>query len=178
MIDLLLIILITGLGLAGWGANVLGLPGNWLTVTMAGALWSFAPESFHSFVSLPVAGSILAIAIIGELLEFTASALGTSRLGGSKRGTILAMIGSIVGAVVGLVVGTPIPIVGNVLASLLLGGAGACVGAALGERWAGKAWDECLNVGSAAFWGRILGTVGKVVCGTIALAVFLIAVWF
>ena len=177
MFDVAIAIGLTLLGIFGWAANVLGMPGNWLTTLAAWSIWWFAPADFRAFVGLPAALVILVIAIFGEALEFASSALGTSRLGGSKLGTTLALAGSVLGAITGLVVGSPIPVIGNVVASLLLGGAGACAGAVLGERWAGKDWRACVDIGNAAFWGRILGTVGKVVCGTIATAVFLIAVW-
>ncbi len=168
---------LTLLGIVGWAANVLGMPGNWLTTIAAWAVWWLAPMDFRVFVSLPAAIVILGISLFGEVLELAASALGTSRLGGSKRGTALALVGSILGAIAGLIVGSPIPVIGNLVASLLLGGAGACAGAILGERWAGKDWQTSLDIGNAAFWGRLLGTVGKVVCGTIATTVFLLAIW-
>jgi uncharacterized protein YqgC (DUF456 family) len=79
--------------------------------------------------------------------------------------------------VIGLFVGSPVPVIGNVIASLLMGALGASVGAIVGERWAGKDWQLSFDIGSAAFWGRILGTIGKAVCGTVAAAVFLLAIW-
>ncbi len=68
-------------------------------------------------------------------------------------------------------------LLGPVLVSLLLGASGAFAGALVGERWAGKDWDLSIQIGTAAFWGRLLGTVGKAVCGTIACGVFLSAIW-
>lgn len=180
MLDLTLTIVLTLLALTGWGANILGMPGNWLVVAMAAACWWLRPEEMASHVAWGALLAIVFAAAVGEVLEFAASALGASRVGGSKRGTALAMGGSIAGAITGLFVGTaiPIPIVGNVLASLLLGAAGAFTGALVGERWAGKDWDTSIQIGSAAFWGRLLGTVGKAVCGTIACGVFMAAIWW
>lgn len=179
MLDITLLVLITGFSLLGWGANIFGLPGNWLVVAMALGGWYFVSADRALHVSLPLLCIMLFIAVLGELLEFAAGALGASRVGGSKRGTLLAIVGSMVGAVVGLFVGNviPIPIVGPVIASLLLGASGAFGGAVLGERWLGKDWDSSIQVGNAAFWGRLLGTVGKVVCGTIVCAAFVLSIW-
>lgn len=179
MLDISLAILLTVLALAGWLLNVLGMPGNWILVALGGACYWFRPESYMTHMALLTLASMIAVAGLGELLEFVASALGAKRQGATTRGTALAILGSVVGAIAGLFFGTaiPIPIVGNVIGSLLLGAAGAFAGAIAGERWAGKDWDTSLQIGSAAFWGRLLGTIGKVVCGTVVCAVFMAAVW-
>lgn len=167
------------MALVGLVANVLGLPGNWVVVAMAAGCWWLIPFDQSSYVSGVVVITILLVACLGELLEFAAGALGASRMGGSRRGTALAIVGSIAGALVGLFSGVliPIPILGPVIASLLLGASGAFGGAIIGERWAGKDWDQSIQIGGAAFWGRLLGTVGKAVCGTVAVGIFLLAIW-
>lgn len=179
MLDITVAVLFTLLAVVGWGANVLGLPGNWLIVCLALGGWLLVPESYRSYISHVPVIAIGLVAVVGEVLEFVASALGASRMGGSKRGTVLAIFGSIGGAVLGLFSGAliPVPIIGSLIASLLLGAGGAFVGAVAGERWAGKDWEASLQIGNAAFWGRLLGTVGKAVCGTIACGVFLGAIW-
>lgn len=176
-LDLLAALLLTLIALGAWAANVLGMPGNWVLVGVSvGCAWLVHESHFWQFDWIVVL-AILFAAGVGELLEFAAGALGTSRLGGSKRSTALSLVGSIVGAIAGLFLGTPVPVVGNMIASLLLGGAGAFCGAIIGERWAGKDWETSIQVGNAAFWGRLLGTIGKAVCGTIACVLFLLAVW-
>ncbi|MCA9157011.1 MAG: DUF456 domain-containing protein [Planctomycetales bacterium] len=179
MLDISVAVLFTLLAVVGWIANVLGLPGNWLIVCLALGGWLLAPEPYRSHVSLLSVVAIGLVAIVGEILEFAASAMGASRMGGSKRGTALAIVGSIGGAVFGLFSGAliPVPIIGSLIASLLLGAGGAFMGAVAGERWAGKDWDASLQIGNAAFRGRLLGTVGKAVCGTIACGIFVAAIW-
>lgn len=180
MLDAMLLILLTLLALLGWSANLLGMPGNWLIVLMAVlGLWLSPPENSSHVAWAPFL-MILAVASLGEVLEFAASALGASRMGGSRRGTALAIGGSLMGAIVGFFAGTliPIPLLGNLIGSLLLGAAGAFGGAVAGERWVGKDWDQSLQIGSAAFWGRLLGTVAKAVCGTVALGIYLISIWW
>ncbi len=177
MLDITFALCLSLIAICGWMANILGLPGNWAIVATAiGCAW-WVPETRFWNLSWYLAATILAVALIGEALEFAASAFGASRLGGSKRGVVLSIIGSITGAIVGLSIGSVVPIVGNVIASLLLGAAGAFAGAMLGERWAGKDWNASIEIGGAAFWGRLLGTVGKAVCGTAACGLLLSGLW-
>ena len=49
------------------------------------------------------------------------------------------------------------------------------LGALVGEQWKGRGMDESLQVGWAAFWGRLLGTIGKLLCGTLMIVVILAA---
>lgn len=178
-IDILLLLTFTLLGLTGWIMNVLGMPGNWVIVALSAGSYFLVNDGRSLHVGLASLAAIVVVALLGELLEFAASAMGASRLGASKRATVLAVVGSIVGAIVGLMAGgfIPIPIIGSLIGSLLLGGLGAATGAVGGERWAGKSWDDSMQVGHAAFWGKLLGTLGKAVCGTIACGVFLTAIW-
>jgi uncharacterized protein YqgC (DUF456 family) len=177
MLDVAIAILLSLIAIGGWMANILGLPGNWVIVATAiGCAW-WVPETRFWNLGWYLAAAILVVALIGEALEFAASAVGASRLGGSKRGVVLSIVGSITGAILGLSVGSVVPIVGNIIASLLLGATGAFLGAMLGERWAGKDWNASIEIGGAAFWGRLLGTVGKAVCGTAACGLFLAGLW-
>lgn len=157
--------------------TLLGMPGNWGVVLLAGLAMWLAPKDYLSHVDGKVVIALVVIALIGEGIEFAAGALGVGKLGGAKRSAALAVVGSIVGAIVGMFVGLPIPVVGSLVASLLFGGVGALVGAALGERWVGKDWDGSLQVGIAAFWGKLLGTFGKVVCGAVMAGIAIFSVW-
>jgi len=44
----------------------------------------------------------------------------------------------------------------------------------LGEQWSGRSVDDSLQVGQAAFWSRLAGTVAKMVIGCVMLAVILV----
>jgi uncharacterized protein YqgC (DUF456 family) len=160
-----------------WVGTLLGLPGNWGLVALAVALAYFAPDSAHSDIHSPALISIVAMAIAGEVIEFIAGAAGVNQLGGSRKGTVLAVVGSIVGAVVGMLVGVPVPIVGSLIAALLFGGLGAFGGAVAGERWAGKDWDLSIRIGWGALWGKLLGTLLKTICGTAIMILLLYSVW-
>lgn len=174
MIYLGLIALILVL-LAGWAMTVLSLPGNWVMVVASAAFAYFAPDGGRFDVSWTAVGVLLGLALLGEALEMAAGAVSAARVGGSKRGAALAIVGSMIGAVVGAGAGTaiPIPLVGSVIGAV--GGAclGALAGAMLGETWKGRALGETWKIGQAAFRGRFLGTVAKV---AIASAMTVIAI--
>ena len=151
-----------------WVTNLIGLPGNWLMLLTAvcywGATWSNETVLAITWVTIV---ALALLAFVGELAEFLASSGATHGAGGSRRSVALALVGSIVGGIVGLFVALPIPIVGPLIGALLLGGLGAFAGASLGEKWAGSDTDKSLKVGQAAFWGRILGTIGKTAFGLV-----------
>jgi uncharacterized protein YqgC (DUF456 family) len=161
--------------LVGWCLNVFGLPGNWMNVAAAACYAYLLPADERVSISWWVVGAVLLLAILGELVETLAGAAGASRAGGSWRGAALGILGSFVGGVVGAIVGLPIPIVGPIIAVLIFASAGALAGAMLGERWKGRDWETTWRVGHAAFWGRLLGTVGKVCIGSVIVVVVLAA---
>ncbi len=105
--------------------------------------------------------TVVVLAVLGEIIELAAGALGVARTGGSRRSAMLALAGSLVGSVLGVVVGVPIPVVGSVIAAVLFAGMGAMAGAILGELSVGRTPGDGWQVGKAAFWGRLAGTLGK-----------------
>lgn len=157
--------------------TILGLPGNWLSVFATGFYAWLVPAGPPLSIGFRVVVLLVVLASIGELIEFLAGAAGASKVGGSKRGAVLAVVGSILGGIVGLFVGLPVPVVGSVIASLLFAALGALVGAILGELWKGRTGRECLRIGVAAFQGRLLGTLGKVLIGFVMLVVVIVALF-
>lgn len=178
MLEISLAILVSLLAVGGWAAGVLGLPGNWMVVALGVACWGLArPDSLLAIGTLALV-SLVVLAAIGELFEFLAGALGVKKLGGSNRSTWFALLGSICGAVLGFIFGSGVPVIGNIVASVLGSATGALLGTVYGERTDGKEWEHSLQVGSAAFIGRILGTLGKLALGTAMLIIFLAGIWF
>jgi hypothetical protein len=98
-----------------------------------------------------------------------------AKAGGSRHGAVLALIGSMIGAVAGVAIGLPIPLVGPLVAALVFGGLGALGGAMIGEQWKGRQLDMSWQIGKAAFWGRLLGTTGKLIIGSVIVAVVAVA---
>jgi uncharacterized protein YqgC (DUF456 family) len=161
--------------LVGWGLNIFGIPGNWLTVGVAILYASLLPNDARVALSGSAVAALVGLAVLGEIVEFAAGAAGAKRAGGSKRAAVLALIGALAGGLLGIFVGIPIPVVGPVLSAILLSAAGALGGAMLGESSQGRSWEESWGVGKAAFWGRILGTLGKIVVGSIMVAIVFVA---
>lgn len=161
-----------------WVGTLLGMPGNWGLLALAAAVAYFTTGSTHNDIDSPALIALLVLAIAGEVIEFLAGAVGVNQLGGSRRGTLLAIAGSVVGAIVGLFVGIPVPFVGSLIAAVFFGGLGAFGGAVAGERWAGKEWDLCIRIGWGALWGKLLGTLLKTICGTVMMVLLIYAVWF
>ncbi len=119
LIMLLLVVLLL-VNAAGVVLVMLQLPGTWLIVvaTAAMALWP-ATEIGWLWVAV-----LLALAGVGELIEFLASAHGARKAGATRR----AAVGSLIGGVVGAIVCTfliPIIVVGTLI--------GACAGAGIGS---------------------------------------------
>ncbi len=163
---LLLIVL-----LAGWTAGLLGMPGNWINAASTALYAYLVPADRVTSIGWPVVAAVVALAIVGEVFEAAAASLGTAKAGGSRRGAVLALIGSMVGATAGVFIGLPIPVVGPVVAALLFGGLGALAGAIVGEQWKGRGLGESWQIGKAAFWGRLVGTTGKLIIGSLIVAV-------
>ncbi len=171
--DVFLAILLVLVCFVSWGANLIALPGNWAAVAAMALYAWLAPADDRLAISIGAVVAAFVCALLGEIFEFFASALGASRAGASRRATVYAVIGSMVGAMLGAVIGVPVPVVGSVLAAILFGGLGATAGAMYGEWTNGKPWRESWSIGHAAFWGRTTGTIGKMVAG---LGVVLIAI--
>ncbi len=172
LITLYIILLFAALAL-GWFMTLLSMPGNWVMIAAAAVYAYFIPDESRFDIRWVTVGILIGLALLAEVLELAAGALGAARAGGSKRGAVLAAIGSMVGALAGAFVGVPIPVVGSVIAAILFAGLGALAGAMLGESWKGRGLEESWKVGQAAFWGRLLGTLAKT---TIASAMVALAV--
>ena len=156
---------------AAWLLTVLGMPGTWLRVAVAAFYAWLVPADSAAAVGWGAVLAAAVLAALGELLEALAGVFGAAKAGGSKRGAVLALAGSLLGGLVGMVIGLPIPLVGSLLAAVLAAGAGAFLGAMIGEIWKGRRMNESWQVGKGAFWGRLLGTLAKVIVGSIMLAV-------
>ena len=159
--------------LVSWLVQLVGLPGNWLIVVTAAIYAWLIADGSRAALGWQAVALLVVLALLGELVEFLAGAMGAAKAGGSRRGTVLAIVGSLVGGIVGLFVGIPIPVIGSLVSAILFGGLGAMVGAFLGESWKGRDFDTSIQIGKAAFIGRLLGTVGKQIVCTLMVIVAL-----
>jgi uncharacterized protein YqgC (DUF456 family) len=158
-----------------WLLTVIGMPGNWLMVICAGLYAWLAPVEAPATLGWLALGLLVGLAVLGEIGELVASAVGVAKKGGSRRAAVLALVGSMVGGVLGVIAGAPIPVLGSLVGALLFAGLGAMGGAVIGELWAGRSQQQALSVGQAAFWGRLLGTLSKVLMGGVMIAVTIAA---
>lgn len=177
MLVLLAALLLVIVLIAGWLLTIINLPGNWLIVAAVALYALVVPAESRFDISWTMVAILLGLAIVGEIVETAAGAVGASRQGGSRRGMLLAIVGSIAGSIVGAMVGLPIPIVGSVVAAILFAALGAMVGAVLGEQWKGRDAETSWQIGQAAFWGRLFGTLGKIVIGSTMVASALVAMF-
>jgi uncharacterized protein len=164
------LLLVAACGVA-WLTSLVTLPGNWIIVGLCAVFaWLVSPAKGGGITWTTVA-VLIGLAVLGEVVEFAASAGGAAKQGASKRGVALSMAGAFVGSLAGLFVGLPIPIVGQFVMALLGGAAGAFFGAYLGEAWKGRPHEHRVAAGRGAFTGRIWGTVGKLAVGAVMLVV-------
>lgn len=154
----------------GWVLTLFTLPGNWVMVAAAAVFAGAMPVDAGFGVSWWTVAGLTLLALLGEGFELLASALGVKQAGGSRRGAVLAMAGSLVGAIGGGMIGLPVPVVGPIVMLLIGAALGSLGGALLGEWWKGRTWPEQWQVGKAAFWARLIGSVVKIVLATLIFA--------
>lgn len=159
---LLLVIL-----LVFWGSTLVGAPGNWLMILAVAIYAYFVPPQWRVGIAWSTVLLLAVMAAVGELIELLASAYGAAKVGGSKRGAALSLLGSIIGGLAGVFIALPVPVVGPIIGALLFASVGALAGAMLGEYWKGREQGDIWKIGQAAFWGRLLGTLAKVWVGAV-----------
>jgi hypothetical protein len=157
---ILALILVIFLNLAGVFMVLLQLPGTWLMLLVTGSwAWWYWDEQAVGIWTLV---TLLALAIIGEIVETFAGVVTSKKADASKRSILLGIVGGIGGAILGTSL-IPVPLFGTLI--------GACVGAGLaamlGDHWAGRSWAQVKVAGKAAAHGRLWGTLGKIVIATI-----------
>lgn len=152
-------------GLACLALVVLGIPGTWLLLALAGVVDLVGLVAGHH--PLPFGGGLLALctglALVGEALEAGAGIAGTRLGGGSRRGMVGAFVGGLLGAIV-LTPVLPIPVVGTLIGALV----GTFAGAWLGEATAPqrRRRSATLRAAFGAVAGRLAGTLGKLATGS------------
>jgi uncharacterized protein len=145
-----LIILILAMP-AGLIAVVLGLPGTWLILAASvfyGWLTDFAIVTSRLLLGL------LALAVVAEILEFSAGLWGARRYGGTKK----AMVGTMIGGILGAVALSPMLFgFGTIVGAFF----GAFVGAFSMTYFEQRKMDEAMRVGWGALLGRVFAMVFK-----------------
>lgn len=164
--------------LCAWASTLLTLPGNWCIVLATALFAALVRHDSGPGIDWWVVAAIAVLATIAEVLEFVAGAAGAAKEGGSRRGMVLAISGSMIGSLSGALIGVPVPVVGPMIGALAGGAAGAFAGAYLGEAWKGKSGGQRLAISKAALLGRLFGTVGKLAVGMVMVVIVTIATFF
>ena len=148
------------------------LPGNWLMVaaTMAVALWQWDAGMFSIYPLI----AICALAAIGEVVEFLTSAIAVRKSGGTRKGSIGALLGGLPGGLIGTLV-IPIPVVGTLVGAAVGAAAGACL---FERRFAKRRPAESVRSGVAAGAGVLIGTVTKSVIGCVIWLIIAVAAFW
>lgn len=156
---------------------VIGLPGVWIILALAGLIeltdGLYLAEGEQQTFAWGLLGVCVGLAVVGEIIEFLAGILGTRAGGGTKRGMWGALIGGILGAFV-LTPFLPIPVVGSLVGALI----GTFIGAFLGEISAEQGTiRSSLRPASGATIARVIATFAKmgvavVVWVTLSVAAF------
>lgn len=141
--------------LAGLFLVPFGLPGTWIQVA---ALGIYGWSTGFATIGWPSVLFAIALAAVGEVIEFTLGGRYARKYGGSRR----AGWGAILGGLAGALLGFPIPIVGSVIGAFV----GAFAGAAIMQLTLTKDWrnpelGSAVRVGWGAFIGRLVATAAK-----------------
>ena len=143
----------------------LGLPGTWVMIAAAMGYGYVAGEG----IGFPTLVVIFALAVVGEVIEFTLAARYTRKYGGSRR----AGWGAIIGGIIGAIVGVPVPIIGSVIGAF----AGAFLGALVAERTRGATTTDATRVATGALLGRAAAVAAKSAIGVAIAALILLCAW-
>lgn len=135
--------------------HAFGLPANWLILVSLGVWVWLHPELYPGLGFFVL---LLALCVLGEVVEFAAQLWGGRRYGGSRRGAWAAVIGAIVGGVMGapLFFG-----LGAIPGSFL----GAYAGSFLIELGQGYSVSTARRAAWGAMLNKVFGTVVKVGIG-------------
>ena len=146
-------------------ATLLGLPGIWMMIILAGIIdlldvMVFDQEISFGWISLLIA---ILLAALGEFLEFLAGAAGAKAGGANRRGIVGALFGGFFGGILGTFF-IPIPLVGTFVGAAI----GAGLGAFLGEiTKSGATISGSLKPAGGAAAGRVAGTLSKTVIAAV-----------
>jgi len=158
----------------------LGLPGGWLLLALAAGIEFFVDPLYLPGVSQPTfppwtLWTSLLLLLVGEVLEFGASALGAKRGGATRRGMVGALAGGLVGAIL-LTPVIPIPVVGTLLGALVGTFLGALAGETTGRR--PSSLRGSIKPAAGATVGRVLGSMSKLGIGLVVWIVLSVAAFW
>ena len=135
------------------GTFLPGIPGAPLILIGAVGHRLYFGEQSASYLVL---GLMVVLTLLSIALDFLASMFGAKKLGATWKG----VTGAVVGAIVGLFFNLP----GIIL--------GPFIGAFAFELAGGRQWKESARAGAGAMLGIVLGTIGRLACCVVMIALF------
>lgn len=160
-----LLVFVFAVQAAGALSLFVALPGTWIilgSIVLYGAVTGFASFGWGLILALT------ALAVLGEVLEFFASAVGAQRYGASRGGIICAVVGVIPGVIVGSMM---LPIIGTLVGAF----AGAFLGAVAWELGQRRPREEAIRAGLGALLGRTGALVIKLLIAVTMSGAFIAA---
>ena len=164
MTDPLPVLLLAACGVVGLLLIPFGLPGLWVIVL--GVLGYGWLTDFRT-IGVGLIILIVALALIGEVVEAWLGFRMARRYGGSSRAGWGALIGGLVGAIIGV----PVPVIGSVIGGFV----GAFLGAALFEYTRARHSEGAVRAGWGAVLGRAVAAAVKMGLGVVIAVVSLFA---
>jgi uncharacterized protein YqgC (DUF456 family) len=150
------VLLLVAACLAGLLLIPFGLPGLWVMILgVVGYGWL---TDFRT-VTVGLLALVIALAVVGEVIEAWLGFHFAKRYGGSSRAGWGALLGGLVGAVVGV----PVPLVGSVLGGFV----GAFAGAAVFEYTRARQTGAAAGAGWGAVLGRAAAAAAKMALGIV-----------
>ncbi|MDD2219574.1 MAG: DUF456 domain-containing protein [Desulfoplanes sp.] len=139
--------------------HFVSLPANWFILGLFG-IWKWThPEAMMDGTFF---GILLALAVVGEGLEYAMLFWRGQRSGGTKKGNFGAMVGAFGGAILG----APFFFGAGAIPGSFLG---AWVGSLLLELLGGKSLDDANTAALGAMWGKVFGLIVKMGLGGVML---------
>jgi uncharacterized protein len=156
MSDLLPFLLLVISSLAGLLLIPFGLPGLWVMVL---GVLAYGWLTGFQAVTGGIVALVLALAVLGEVIEAWLGFRFARRYGGSSR----AGWGALAGGLIGAVVGVPVPLIGSVIGGFV----GAFAGAALFEYTRARKTGAAAGAGWGAVLGRAAAAAVKMALGVV-----------
>jgi hypothetical protein len=159
----ILFLAVCGLSLA---LHIFSLPANWIVLVLL-AVWKL----FHpADMSLWFLVLMVAIAGVGEVIEFVAQVYGGKRFGSSGRGNL----GGVIGAIAGAILGAPFFFGLGALVGALAGAYLGCLALEMGQ---GRSFDVARRSAWGSFWGKFFGLTAKFSLGVVMVVLAIPRVW-
>ena len=146
--------------LAGVVMTALRLPGTWL---IAGAALGYGWWSGWMGIGTALACIVVAIAIVGEIMEFALTAITAQKAGASRQAAWGGLIGGFLGMLfLASLLSLPMPIVGTMIGAIAGALVGCFGGAMIAELAVRKKLAQSTKVGLFSALGFVLGMTAKI----------------